>query len=203
MKIREILIAGRPSAEAKAEIESLKKAGWKLAADNKLLRLSLPLDDEGKEELAEKAKEAVFSLTDMGLELSLCEDEDCADKVRALWTSLLRPTDIPEDHLEFLDNPAVKVFCIKDASGEPVSASWLKISGKSAEKRHIVTKKEYHNRGLATILEKINIGEASAAGALSINTWISSENSISLRLHEKLGYRLTGGSSLQYILPED
>ncbi|MBR3297430.1 MAG: GNAT family N-acetyltransferase [Firmicutes bacterium] len=202
MEEKYVIAAGALSEANKKEIEELEAQGYRLAAKNKMLRHRVPKagSDIEKDFVSRHMRWVGFqTLINENLHLEYCDTPELAEKVCALWKSELKPTDIPEEHFDFLNDPDTVVLCATDDSGNVAGAAWLRFSGKNAEKRHIVTAPEWRRKSVAYALENAVLAECILHGSISLNTWVAEDNLPSLGLHEKMGYQDTGAVSWQYV----
>ena len=139
-------------------------------------------------------------LEEIGIRIVPCSTSSLADQTIALWFSELDPTDIPQEHTRFPVRENDHVFCAINCEDEVVAAYWWRIEGKgSGEGRHIVTHRDYLRRGIGTALLLCGQTDLLAHGGRRMITWISDSNERSLLLHEHVGFRKTGKTSIQYI----
>lgn len=202
MEEKYLIVTGEPSEANMKEMEELKAQGYRLAARNKMLRRRVPRagSPEEKDFVSRHLRwVGCQTLMSLGLRLEYCDCPELAEKVNALWKSQLKPSDIPAEHLDFIDDPQTMVLCAMDDAGNVAGAAWLRFSGSNAEKRHIVTAPEWRRKGVAYALENAVLAECILNGSVSLNTWVDEQNLPSLGLHEKMGYGDTGAVSYQFI----
>jgi|GEM_PF-5971139 len=197
-----VIVAGELSDANRKEIEELKAQGFELAAKNKMLRRRVPRagSPEEKDFVSRHMRWVGFqTLMNLDLHLEYCDTPELAEKVCALWKSELKPSDIPEEHLDFLGKDDTVVLCATDDDESVAGAAWLHYAGKNAEKRHIVTAPEWRRKKVAYALENAILAECILNGCVSLNTWVDEDNAPSLGLHEKMGYEDTGAVSYQFV----
>ena len=202
MEEKYVIVAGALSDANKKDIDELEAQGYTLAAKNKMLRRRVPKagSDLEKDFVSRHMRWVGFqTLINVVLHLEYCDTPVLAEKVCALWKSQLKPSDIPESHFDFLEDPDTVVLCATDDEGNVAGAAWLHFSGKNAEKRHIVTDPAWRRKKVAYALENAILAECILKGSVSLNTWVDEENAPSLALHEKMGYEDTGAVSWQFV----
>ncbi len=132
------------------------------------------------------------------LSITRCTDKAMAAEVIRLWESELELSDVPAAHRQFLEKGDT-VYCIVNEKGQVVSTYWWARAGRRAyEARHIVTHPEYLRKGLGKTLMLACFMDVKAQGVDTIITWISDQNTRSIALHEKMGFRKNGRHSRQY-----
>lgn len=137
-------------------------------------------------------------LKEKGIRLCLCQDLQSFNQAVELWDSFLDLTDIPYDH-RTMDADGKILNAVTD-EGRVAATIWWSENGQNSEVRHVVTHPDFSRNGLATVLEQGWVLHCFESGIKRWTTWVNAENNKSQRLHEKLGFRLNGRSSVQYIL---
>lgn len=149
--------------------------------------------------LSQRMQEKASCLEKAGLRFDFCKTEACMQNVLALWDEALELSDIPASHRVLDDSSSV--LCIRNSANEIVAASWWHHAA-SSESRHIVTRKEYYRKGLASAMLCVWLTEAQQEGISRCFTWINEHNAPSLRMYETFHFVQNGRTSKQFILKQ-
>ncbi len=184
-----------------AQIESaLVNAGFMLMRNNVQVEKQLKTGESLSFDEALRLR-AENALTDTGLSLQYCQDEETFHQVTALWEQYLGAADVPLDHFT-LKSDSVILNAVT-AEGMVAATQFWKVSGRSSECRHTVTHPDYYRHGLAMALIQAWLNTTREQGVCRWLTWISDKNSPSLALYHKMGFRQNGRTSKQYILEKE
>lgn len=196
--LAEILGSENWGAQPGAVEEKLIQSGFRRFKKNDQFVLQL---EENRSSIGEEYQRRLAQLNEMGIQIVPCDTASLADKTVALWFSELDPTDIPQEHTQFLVRDNDHVSCAVNRDNEVVAAYWWHIEGKgTGEGRHIVTHKDYLRRGIGTALLLCGQMDLLSRGGKRVITWISDSNTKSIFLHEHVGFQKNGKISTQYIL---
>lgn len=173
----------------------LMEAGFRLFKTNLQLEMAL----RGKKPvLMEKLSVGLRRLDELGLSLAFSDGKDSMRQAIALWESALDPTDIPWDHRMLGEQDSL--LCVLDSENRVVATNWWRITGKSAEGRHIVTHPDYYHKGIASLMLAKECLCAMENGVERVLGWSHDNNLKSLELQQKAGFSFNGKTCKQYIL---
>ena len=176
--------------------KKLQEAGFVFFKVTTQLELSVPAVWEREEQAFLRQKD---ELSAGGFQLLSPVPSELAAPVVELWERELDAMDIPVDHKTFLDRPEDRTACVVQ-NGQLAAAYWWRLGRTSAEGRHIVTNPGFTRRGLASLLLRFCIGTMAQDRFSRLITYVSDDNTSSLKLHEKVGFRANGKTNKQFIL---
>lgn len=197
-RVKSILIEEPLSDQSWSSIlfSRLEELGWCRVANN--LQVSMSLDARGPE-VSCGLSAAEERLRGKNMQIVECS-ADMVPEVLDLWSSLLKPTDVPMNHRNFLQDPTQKAACVVDGGGAVCGANWWKTDGRSCEIRHTVTAPDRHRCGVAYAMVLAALSSAIEEGCKSAFTYIDELNSRSLGLYGKVGMLPNGKVAVQYLL---
>lgn len=187
---------GRRAKYLDAFFAKLEAAGWKRVARN--VQVSSTLQDKA-EQITSDYEGALQAVEVQGLHLVNCPERH-ADRVVELWRGWLHETDIPIEHVHFLDDPKQRVVVVLNDDDFVCATNWWRFAGKSCEIRHTVTDPAFYQRGLGYLLQCAAMKDALDNGCTSIFTYIDDTNYRSIKMFEKAGIVENGRTTVQYAL---
>lgn len=194
--IEELDVNSRRSAEISMIGNELAKQGLKAELINNGISMDLTLN---KESIQKNFEVGLNRLSARGLRFTLCQEQH-VEQVINLWENFLAVTDVPYDHLKFMDHKDGKVFCVINERNEVCCAAWWRDVKTSREGRHVVTDPRYYRQGLGQTIINAWLVDACNNGKRIARSWVNAENVKSDKMHEKIGFVHDGRTSRQFIL---
>ncbi len=134
------------------------------------------------------------------LTLRFCKTSKEVEEVEKLWSDHLDEFDIPLSHRKLLRSCQDNCYIVVNEREEVVATLFVQYYKSRSEGCHIVTKPEYHRRGIARLITKEWMLEAKKRGIDTLNTWVSETNTGSLNLQSKESFYRNGKFSIQLSL---
>lgn len=176
--------------------EKLEQSGWERVARN--IQVYSSLQDRA-EQLSDDFRCAVDNLAEQGLQIVDCPAHH-VDRVIELWQGNLHVTDLPKEHLGFIDDPTQRVVCVVNDSDYVCGVNWWRMQGGNCEIRHTVTDSAYYKRGIGYTLQLAAMKDAVDHGCRGIFTYIDERNYRSINMFKKAGIVENGRTTVQYAL---
>ena len=125
-----------------------------------------------------------------------CEEQSDRKDVKDLWLRGLKNTDIPASH--FVKG---SILTLSDTHGSLIGAGWYDaINERDIEWRHIVVDENARGKGFGRLITLHFLFLALKQNRKRAISWIEENNTRSMNMHEKLGFRKTNRISIQYII---
>ena len=195
--VEEIDICGKKSNYLEKIIAILAEAGFHETAKNVYVEISLK-------------ESSLYSLIQASLEqlanncyyIDADPDEKYIKEGFKLWERYLKPTDIPEEHYQTSLTKKNHILTVLDKNQKVCGVNWWAFHNNICEIRHTVTHPNYYRQNIGTSMILYALNEGIINGCHSAYTFIDSNNTISIKMYEKIGFRLTEKISRQFIFSE-
>lgn len=188
--------AGRREKYLKSFFQKLENGGWQRIARN--IQVYSELADRAEQIRADHTA-AIARLSEQGIVLEDCPERH-VERVIELWKGYLHETDLPVEHIGFLNDPTQRVVCALDGSDYVCGVSWWRMAGGNCEIRHTVTDPQFYKRGIGYALQTAAMVDALDGGCRGVFTYIDDRNYRSINMFRKAGIVENGRTTTQYSL---
>ncbi len=168
------------------------KSGFEVVAVNHQLTINIETE---REHILKKYEETQEFLKEH--DYTVAENRHAYNsEVKRLWTKNLKKTDVPYDH--YIEG---NMLVLLDKDEHLLAASWYASNnGRDSEWRHIVVDEPYRGMGLSSVLTYYWLHLCAQNQIRRGLTWIEENNTVSMKVHEKIGFVENKRLSIQYIM---